>query len=75
MGNEWLSSSGELAGLNVLVLYSTDLEIRKQAAENNLSIGRQLLCSRSSAAGLDWTATSIRNASLESVFKLFVGKR
>lgn len=60
-------SSGELAGLNVWVLYSTDLEIRKQAAENNLSIGRQLLLGEALQQELDWTATSIRNASLESV--------
>jgi hypothetical protein len=60
-------SSGELTGLDVWVLYSDDLEIRKQAVENNLSIGRQLLLGEALQQDLDWTATTIREASLASV--------
>lgn len=62
-------SSGELTGLNVWVLYSSDFEIREQATENNLSIGRQLLLSESLQQDLDWTASTIREASLDSVLR------
>lgn len=54
----------ELAGLNVHVLFTTDMAVKKAADANKLSIGKQMLLDRAKAKDLGLDTEYIRNTAL-----------
>ena len=54
----------ELAGLNVRVLFTTDMAVKKAADANKLSIGKQMLLERAKASNLGLDTEYIRNTAL-----------
>jgi len=54
----------DLAGLDIKVLFSTDLEIKKEADANKLSIGRQMLLNMAREKNIDIDIEEIRTGSL-----------
>ena len=61
---EGTAAEGTLAGIQVRAIYSNDLAVATQAAQNGLSVGRQMLLTQSELQEQTWTRATIGGASL-----------
>lgn len=65
---------GEMNGLMVRVIYSTDPEVMKQAKENGLSVGRQMLLNQSKEQNKEWNEGNIGGAKLGELTQALLGE-
>lgn len=61
---EQTSNNGEFDHIQIRVIYSSDNAVATQAAQNGLSVGRQMLLNQSDAQGQNYNANSIAQARL-----------
>ncbi|MBN1774958.1 MAG: anti-sigma factor domain-containing protein [Clostridiales bacterium] len=66
--------NGEMRGLTVRVIYSTDPEVMKQAQTNELSVGRQMLLNQSKEQNKEWNEENIGGAKLGELTQALLGE-
>ncbi len=66
--------NGEMSGLTVRVIYSTDQEVMKQAQTNELSVGRQMLLNQSKEQNKEWNEENIGGAKLGELTQALLGE-
>lgn len=68
------NAAGVTNGLAVRVIYSNDSEVNRQAGENGLSIGRQMLLNQSKAQSREWNEQNIAKAGLGELVQALLGE-
>ncbi len=72
---EGTANEGVLSGIEVRVIYSNDQAVSKTAAQNGLSVGRQMLLNQAQVQSQNWDKTSIEEAPLGELIQTLLRDR